>query len=300
MAARRLRFLLAAPMALSLGLAPVNPVQAMVPYVFTPRPGELEGAGLGIAQVAARLLRMGQAEEASRLAALTVQLMPNDPRGWVLLAEGQLRSRQSSKAALSLARAKALDPKNPGIWFAEGSLALRDGRPIDAVGLLKQGLRLESNNSGAYFDLGNAYIQLGNQGAALSAFERAAELRRDFWEAINNQGLVLFERGQREEALIRWRRVLRIKPGAAEPTLALASGLYSTARGPEARAEAVEMASQALAADPNYVLDSYQEDQLWGPRLRSAARVLLADPALRTSVERANANANPDESGTLE
>lgn len=295
MAARWLRPFLAAPMAVGLILAPVAPARALIPYVYTPKPVELEGAGLGIAQAAARLLRMGQAEDAARLAALTVRLLPNDPRGWVLLAEAQLRSRDTKKAAVSLARAKTLDPNNPGIWFAEGSLALRDGRPNDAIGLLERGLKMEGNNAGAYFDLGNAYIQLGNQGKALAAFERASKLRRDFWEAINNQGLVLFEQGQTREAVGRWRQVLRIKSGAAEPSLALATGLYAS--GPQGKSEAIELAARALDADPNYVLESYQKDQLWGPKLRSAARVLLSDAALKTNVERANANANPDDLG---
>ena len=293
MAPRWLQPLLAAPIALGLSLVPLQPAQALVPFVYIPKPAELEGAGLGIAQAAARLLRVGQAEDAARLAALTVRLMPNDPRGWVLLAEAQLRSRQTKKAAVALARAKTLDPNNPGIWFAEGSLALRDGRPSDAVGLLEHGLKLETNNAGAFFDLGNAHIQMGNQRQALQAFDRAARLRRDFWEAINNQGLVLFEQGQTGQAIDRWRQVLRIKPGAAEPTLALAAGLYGS--GPRERSEAVELASRALDADPNYVLESYQKDQLWGPNLRIAARTLLSDPELRTSVERANANANPDD-----
>jgi hypothetical protein len=68
---------------------------ALVPYVYVPRPQELEGAGLGIAQAAGRLLRLGQAADAARLAALTVQLLPDDPRGWLLLAEPQLRSKQN-------------------------------------------------------------------------------------------------------------------------------------------------------------------------------------------------------------
>jgi tetratricopeptide (TPR) repeat protein len=295
MAARWLRPVLAAPMALGLIVGAITPARALVPYVYTPRPAELEAAGLGIAQASARLLRMGQAEDAARLAALTVRLLPNDPRGWLLLAEAQLRSRQTRKAGLALARAKLLDPNNPGIWFAEGSLALRDGRPSDAVSLLEQGLKLETRNAGAFFDLGNAHIQLGNQGPALAAFERASKLRRDFWEAINNQGLVLFEKGQTPEAVRRWRQVLRIKPTAAEPTLALAAGLYGN--GSQDRTEAIELAGRALDADPNYVLESFQKDQLWGPKLRSATQVLLADPALRASVERANANANPDDQG---
>lgn len=91
----------------------LTPARAMVPYVYVPRAQELEGAGLGIAQAAARLLRLGQAADAARLAALAVQLLPDDPRGWLLLAEAQLRSNQLKPAAISLKRAKQLDPATP-------------------------------------------------------------------------------------------------------------------------------------------------------------------------------------------
>jgi tetratricopeptide (TPR) repeat protein len=84
-----------------------------VPYTYVPRNEALEGAGLGLAQAAARLLQMGQAEDAARLAALSTQLLPNDPRSWVLLAEAELRSKNSKQAAVALARAKQLDPNDP-------------------------------------------------------------------------------------------------------------------------------------------------------------------------------------------
>ena len=186
-----------------------------VPYVYVPQQVELEGAGLGIAQAAAMLLQVGQANEAARLAALTVQLLPDDPRGWLLLAEAQLRSKQLDEAGVALARAKQLDPRNPGIWFAQGSLALREGKPKDAIDLLEQGLKLNGKNAGAYFDIGNAHIQLAQSAAALVAFKKAATLRPDFWEAINNQGLVLFDEGKTKEAIARWRQVLNLKPDAA-------------------------------------------------------------------------------------
>ena len=280
-------------LALGLGLAQPLAARALVPYAYVPRPAELEGAGLGIAQAAARLLRLGQASDAARLAALTVQLLPEDPRGWVLLAEAQLRSNQLKAAGVSLAKAKQLDPRNPGIWFAEGSLALRDNRAQEAVGLLEQGLRLDSKNASAYFDLGNARILLNQPAAALAAFEQAAKLRRDFWEAINNQALVLFEQGNTKAAIGRWRQVLGIRPEAAEPNLALAAALFQQ-QGP-ARNEALALADKALAAEPNYVLESYQTTQLWGPKLRAATQVLFRDPSLRPAVDRALANANPDE-----
>jgi tetratricopeptide (TPR) repeat protein len=286
MAARWLKVLAAAPLMLS-ALTAAQPAHALVPYVAVPAERNLEGAGLGIAQAAARLLRIGQADDAARLAALTVQLIPDDPRGWVLLAEAQLRSNQNEEAAVSLAKARELDPKNAGILFAQGSLALKDSRPSEAADLIREGLKLDGKNAGAYFDLGNAYILMGKSGDALGAFERASKLRSDFWEAINNQALVLYEQNKDAEAIKRWRRVLEIKP-AAEPNLALAAALNSKTPG---NPESLELAAKALAEEPNYVLDTWQKEQLWGPKLRSAAARLFTDPALKADVERAQANA---------
>lgn len=285
------------PLAAALLLAGAAPARALVPYVYLPPTKEMQGAGLGIAQAAARLLRLGQADDAARLAELAVRLLPDDPRGWVLLAEAQLRSNNLAQAQVALERAKRLDPGNPGIWFAEGSLALRNGKPSEALSLLRRGLQLDPNNAGAYFDLGNAHIQLGESGPALAAFERASGLRRDFWEAINNQGLVLYENGRVSEAIARWRRVLTIKPDAAEPSLALAAALYEAS--PQNQAEALQLAEKALANEPNYVNDAFQKEQLWGPKLRATTTRLLAQPALKAAVERATANAggSNDEDG---
>lgn len=289
MAPRWLRSLVALPLVFGVGLGPAPAAQALVPFVVLPPPQDLEAAGLGIAQAAARLLRLGQAEEAARLAALTVQLIPSDPRGWILLAEAQLRSKQPKLAAIALVQAKRLDPKNPGIWFAEGSLALHDNHPQRAIQLLGQGLKLDRKNAGAYFDLGNAQILLGKSRPALVAFEKAASLRPKFWEAINNQALVLFELGKPLEAISRWHQVLRIKANAAEPSLALAAALNGLKPGSQ---EAIELANRALAAEPNYALETYQKEQLWGPRLRAATRQLVQRNELKASLERALANAS--------
>jgi cytochrome c-type biogenesis protein CcmH/NrfG len=270
-------------------VAETRPARALVPYVYLPKEKELEGAGLGIAQAATRLLRLGQAEDAARLAELTVRLLPGDPRGWMLLAEAQLRSNKIDKALYALGRAKQLDPNFPGIWFAEGSLALRKGKPQEAIPLLRKGLQLDAKNSGAYFDLGNAQLMLNQPALALESYGRAAKLRGDFWEAINNQGLVLFETGNPKQAIERWRKVLKIKPDVAETSLALAAALQN--QGPQARQEALQLAENSLAEEPNYVLDSYQKEQLWGTKLRAATRQLLALPELKAVVERALLNA---------
>jgi cytochrome c-type biogenesis protein CcmH/NrfG len=217
-----------------------------------------------------------------------VQLIPEDPRGWVLLAEAELRSGHDKDAGQALERARNLEPNNPGILFAQGSLALKANEPAKGAELIRQGLKLDPKNAGAYFDLGNSQILLGRSGEALGHFERAAALRKDFWEAINNQALVLYEQGQSGEAIQRWRRVLTISPRASEPMLALAAALHGQNPG---NSESKELAQQALAAEPNYVLASYQKEQLWGSKLRAATAQLLAEPALKADVDRAHANA---------
>ncbi len=273
----------------TLGALNASPVRALTPYVYTPSAQELEGAGVGIGRTAAQLLRLGQPEEAARLAALAVRLQPNDERLWSVLAEAQLRSDQLKAAAGSLAKAKALKPGKAGLWFAEASIALRDERPDDAVSLLDEGLRLDPKNAGAYFDLGNARVMQSDLRKALKAFEQATAIKPSFWEALNNQALVLFELGNTPEAIKRWRSVLSIKRNA-EPMLALAAALNKQTPGD---AESIELARKALAEDPNYVLPGHQENQLWGSKLRQATGVLLRQPSLQGVVERAEANADP-------
>jgi len=273
----------------TIGALSAAPARSLTPYVYTPSAQELEGAGVGIGRTAAQLLRLGQPEEAARLAALAVRLQPNDERLWSVLAEAQLRSNQLKAAAGSLAKAKALKPGKAGLWFAEASIALRDERPDDAISLLDEGLRLDPDNAGAYFDLGNARVMQSNLRKALKAFEQATAIKPSFWEALNNQALVLFEMGNTAEAIKRWRSVLSINRNA-EPMLALAAALNKQTPGD---AESIELARNALAEDPNYVLPGHQENQLWGSKLRKATDVLLTQPILRGDVERAEANADP-------
>jgi len=272
-----------------IGLCSAEQAHALIPYVYTPSTQELEGAGIGIGRTAAQLLRLGQPKEAARLAALAVRLQPNDERLWSVLAEAQLRSDQLDNAANSLARAKSLDPTNAGLWFAEASLALRDNRPDDAIPLLDRGLKLDPKNATAYFDLGNARVMQSDPKRALQAFERATALKPQFWEALNNQSLVLFEMGNVKEAIRRWRSVLKIDTNP-EPMLALAAALNKVNAGDQ---ESIELARKALDKDPNYVLPGHQKKQLWGLKLRRATADLLRNPSLQNTVERAEANADP-------
>ena len=279
------RFLVALLSAAAIAGAPS--AKAVVPYVYVPTSEELTGSAIGIGRAAAKLLQMGQPKQAAKLAALAVRLDPQDERLWSVLAEAQLRSDDLEQASQSLSRAKELNPDKAGLWFAQGALALRDERPEEALPLIERGLELDPQNPAAYFDLGNARIMLDDLSSALRSFEKATTLKPDFWEALNNQALVLFEMGNADEAIRRWRAVLKIEENA-EPLLALAAALHQ--QGDDSDTP-LKMAREALNQEPNYVLTPHQIEQLWGVKIRQAADRLLALPEMASSVERAQANA---------
>ncbi len=263
-------------------------VEAFVPYIYEPNPKELKQTGINIARTAVQLLKLGQAKEASRLAALAVTLNPKDDRLWAILGESQLRNNNLSQAKISFSKAKNINPEKASLWFAEASLALKLKELDNAVSLIKEGLKLEPKNAGAYFQLGNARIMQNKFYLAINSFKKATELKPLFWEALNNEGIVLFEIGKIEKSIKIWRRVLKIQNNA-EPKLALAIALHQTKMN---KIEAIKLAKEALNENPNYISSNYQKEQLWGTKLQKAAKVLFSNPQLESYVERAMANSD--------
>ncbi len=261
---------------------------AFVPYIFEPNPKKLEETSLKIGRTASQLIEIQQNKEAIRLAKLAIRLNPVDARLWSVLAEAQRRNNLLTEARKSLAQAKELSPQQASLWFAEASLALQQKEPKQAEHLLREGLKFDSKNANGYFQLGNAKIMLYQFPKALQAFRKASQLKPTFWEALNNEALILFELEEKQEAILIWRKVLKIQLNA-ESMLALAAALnHITPKNPES----LQLAKKALAKNPNYVLSEHQAEQLWGTKLRKATRELLSHPDLGDATERAKANSD--------
>ncbi len=270
-------------------LATPNSAWGLIPYIYEPSKKELNETGISIGKTAAQLIHLGQTKEALRLAEVAVRLNPKDDRLWLVLAEAQIRNGDIGIAIESLNKAKQINPKKAGLWFAEASLVLQQKKPKKAQLLLEQGLSLDPKNANAYFQLGNTQIMQRKLPLALKAFEKATQLKASFWEALNNQGLVLFELGKTKQSITLWRRVLTINKNA-EPMLALAAALHKTQQN---KNEAIALAKEALTQNPSYISSKHQKEQLWGEKLLEATKELLKHPSLRNTVE--NALTNSDE-----
>jgi tetratricopeptide (TPR) repeat protein len=183
---------------------------------------------------------------------------------------------------------------NPQLWMSYLNRGTQKAALSDIQGAIddySQALAINPRNAEIYanvsFNLGNFYILLNQPDKAMPFLEQAEKLLKDFWEPINNQGLLLWEADRRQDAMERWQRVLKINPDGVETSLAMATGLFVTS--PEFRGEALGLAEKVLAADPKYVLDSYQKEMLWGDKLRAETRRLLSQHELMKAVDRANA-----------
>jgi len=137
-------------------------------------------------------------------------------------------------------------------------------------------------NAGAYFDLGNAHLLLrqSQRCPGPPSGRRLGACAKDFWEAINNQGLVLYELGRRD----RRNRALAPLPeesmptGPLKPMLAAGNGPATPAAVPPQEGPS-GLASEALAIEPNYVSMPIRKNKLWGSVLRSAPTLLSASPS---------------------
>ena len=265
-----------------------NSANAFIPYVFEPNEKDLEKISIDFGKVTSQLIYFGQLQEAIRIAKLAVKLNPHNERLWTILASAQIRSDLLNEASISISKAKAINPNNAKLWFTEGTLRIQQNQLSNAISLIEKGLTIEPKNANAYFQLGNARIIQFNFQLALEAFKKASKIESQFWEAINNQGLVLFEIDRTQEAIKNWRSAIKLSKNA-EPMLALAAALHQIENNNK---ESIDLAKKALDQNPSYVSSNYQKEQLWGYKLQEATKDLLNNPSLDDAVDKALENSN--------
>ena len=265
-----------------------NLAYSLIPNVYEPNIEELKSTGRKIGITAAQLLYFGETKKARSLIDLAIKLHPSDDYLWSILTDIEIESKNLIAAKDSLLQAKKINPNKALYWFKEGSIYFQENRIVESIKAIEKGLSIDPKNSGAYFQLGNSKLVIKKFNRALIAFEKATELEPNFWQAINNQALVLFEQGKKEKAIILWEKAIKIK-NDPEPMLALAVANYENNNDKD---NSIKIAKKALLENPNYVLAIHQKEQLWGEKLRKATANLFKDPKMSTSVTKALKQAN--------
>ena len=249
---------------------PIKRASAIIPFYFLPNSSNLERESIEIAKSAYQLLLYGQKEDSLELAKLAISLNDKDENIWAILAEAQIANQLYEEALLSIEEGKKINPNMSEFYFAESSIFLDQNKLGLAKESLTLGLQIDPNNYRGIFQLGNIYLIEKNFKKALIEFEKAIILKPDFWQAINNRGLVFYELDKKLLAISSFEEAISIEEDA-ETILALAVSLQSNNK-----LEAIALAQRALTLNPQYVSYEYRKEQLWGEKLQSATEKLFS------------------------
>lgn len=177
---------------------------------------------------------------------------------WKAMSLGKLRQFEEVLVCIANAekyRRWASAEKLADFAVMEASALAGLGRMEEAMRLFDEGLRLMPSLANGWYAKGTALLSAGGrQVGAIAAFQKARELKRDFYAAYTDEGLALWQLGRYEEADDRLRRALAINPRYPLAWLHLGNvhGACDDLEG------AIKCFERALEIDPNFTLAAEQ------------------------------------------
>ena len=271
---------------IGLSVFQIKKSNAFIPYYDLPSKKFLNLNGSLIGKKAYQLLYFGQLKEGLALAKLAVSLNPEDENLWSLLAEAQINNKLFDDALFSIEKGKLINPLIGELYFAEASIYLSQNKIQKAKKSLKQGLAIQPKNTNALFQFGNIFLMEKNYKKSLFTYNKIIEIKANFWQAINNKGLIYFELSEIPLAINSFKRAIEIENNA-ESMLALGVSLQNTNKE-----KAISLVKEALRKDPNYVSFEFRKEQLWGEKLQQATEEFFAKKELEEDISIANLNKN--------
>jgi tetratricopeptide (TPR) repeat protein len=105
--------------------------------------------------------------------------------------------------------------------IAKGKAAFRERRFEEAIACLEQAGKFGPADPGTLALLGAAYSMVGRHAAAISTFERAAEVKPDSAQAHHNLAVAFEQAGRPDDAAVHYREAVRLDPNHAASEKAL-------------------------------------------------------------------------------
>ena len=129
-----------------------------------------------------------------------------------------------------------------------GQCAQARGRLDEAISCYQRAAQLKPDFFAVYYNLGVAWTELAKTDEAIAAYRRALELKPDFPEALNNLGNALRARGDLDDAIGCYRRALELNPEYSAVHTNLGNALLDRQGEP---AEAAACSRRALSLQPD-------------------------------------------------
>ena len=135
--------------------------------------------------------RAGEVAKSDNYLTKAVAASPNDPQANYFLGLVRFTQNNNEEALKYFRKASTLDATNAEVFYHLGETLSRMGKHAEAAVEYNKAVQLRDNYFEAWLNLGAAEYQLGtpaNYEKAVAAYERATKLKNDNYEAFNNLG----------------------------------------------------------------------------------------------------------------
>jgi tetratricopeptide (TPR) repeat protein len=180
---------------------------------------------------------------------LYVQLVPDDVRGFNILAEVLARMTNYPESLKAAEKAVSLAPDAPESLFLQASalMALHEYR--EAREIFSRVLEIDPFHVNSMVNLGSLLGNLNDHTSAVDIYRRVLEIKPDLWQAKHNLGTCLHSLKRFSEAQKLLEEVYRDVPGCFECAMSLANTLRELSHGGKkgGLSASKEMYEEALA-----------------------------------------------------
>ena len=141
-----------------------------------------------------------------------------------------MRIKRDSEAVPYLERCYKLDPSDTAVGLALGGTYAKMGKREDALRVYEGIKDRVTGDASFWFNLGVMRMQAKDSAGAEVAYRKSLELNGNDLDTINNLGLLLFKRGQYEEAKTMFDKLSGLNPSSVDARINLATACAKTAK----------------------------------------------------------------------
>jgi len=131
-------------------------------------------------------------DEAIPLLQQLVDMNYDEPSIYQVLTRKYREAGDEAKAEAVGAKAKELYPDNTAFIIDDINRLLDAGKDAEAMEKIKEAVNLDPENAGLQYALGAAYDKSGDPDMAVGAYQKAIDIRPDYYEAYYNLGAVYY------------------------------------------------------------------------------------------------------------
>jgi tetratricopeptide (TPR) repeat protein len=191
----------------------------------------------------------GKNQEAEKLVARAMELLPNDAETHTMAGVAAMRDDRIASAKIHFEKALEIDPANARALIGLGDIMSRNGNHQNALTHFISATQIDPNLVPAWFNMGNSLRQLGQLKDAVTAYQKALELEPNHPDAHKNLRLTLVLQGDLTTAISHYEAAIQLDPDSADRHADLGLVLIDAGKTQQAATEF----ETALMIDPNSV-----------------------------------------------